>query len=199
MVEKNQTKKQKPDYADFKSFIAEFRSETDRAAVILGAARLDLILYQLLVKFLLPNPTSTDELFESEGPLSSLSAKINLASRLGLIDHDLARALHLIRKIRNSFAHETTGCKLESGAHKDRVKELILPLEKHDVYKTFREVISPEESSGSSADFRAALALVAARLEGCRDGINQLAPPGTPWGLMPPVWPAEKRDEQPGK
>lgn len=57
-----------------------------------------------------------------QSPLSIFSAKIHLCYRMGLIDSAIARTLHLIIKIRNNFAHEVTGCKLDSGSHRDRVK-----------------------------------------------------------------------------
>ena len=98
----------------FEKFLDEFKSESDRAAVILGAAKLDILLYQLLTKFLIASPAGTDELFDGDAPLGTFSSKINLAHRLGLIDKDFSRALHLIRKIRNSFAHEISGTTLES-------------------------------------------------------------------------------------
>ena len=36
------------------SFINEFKAESDRAAVILGVAKLDVLLYQLIAKVMLP-------------------------------------------------------------------------------------------------------------------------------------------------
>jgi len=42
------------------AFMQDLREETDRAAVIIGAAKIDLLLYQLLQKYLLPSPTSDD-------------------------------------------------------------------------------------------------------------------------------------------
>lgn len=67
------------------------------------------------------------------------SSKINFVYRFGLIDSDLARALHLVRRIRNSFAHEVSGCSLTSGAHSDRVRELARPLKILPFYSKFTE------------------------------------------------------------
>jgi hypothetical protein len=50
--------------------------------------------------------------------------------RLGLIDRQFARHLHLIRKIRNDFAHETKGASLDASPHRDRVRELASPYNK---------------------------------------------------------------------
>ena len=77
-----------------------FSSEGDRAAVILGVARLDIVLGQLLKLVLRPCPSRVDELLDGDSPLSTFSAKIS-CHRLRLIDDGAARALNLIRKIRN--------------------------------------------------------------------------------------------------
>jgi DNA-binding MltR family transcriptional regulator len=143
---------------DLGQFLKEFEGESDRAVVILGSAKLDLLLYQLLVKYLLSNPSSQDSLFDGDAPLSSFSAKINLTLRLGLIDSNVARALHQIRKIRNAFAHEVTGCKLDSGIHRDRVKELVAPLKRFEQFDDLRETLGLSE--GPPSDFRTMLTIM---------------------------------------
>jgi len=159
------SKKASSTKSGLKEFFKEFVNEGDRAAVILGAAKLDLQLYQLLLKVLLPNASSRDDLLDGEGPLSTFSAKINMSYRLGLIDSHLAHALHLIRKIRNTFAHEVEGCKLESGSHRERVKELITPLENYEIFTRFSLASDFHGSSGPGVDFRVALAMLTSRLE----------------------------------
>jgi hypothetical protein len=109
------------------AFQAEFGKESDRAAVILASAKVDELLRLAIVKRLLPSPTERDHMLEPEGPIGSSGARINLSYRLGLIDAAFARALHLLRRIRNDFAHESAGGRLDSGPHADRVRELALP------------------------------------------------------------------------
>ena len=135
MVEnKNQIRK------DFEDFITEFKNESDRAIVILIATKIDYLLLCILQKYLLPSTSNDDEFFENQGgPGSSFSNKIMLAYRLGLIDKDMTRALHIIRKLRNDFAHEITGCSLDKGSHRDRVHSLATPYRKFPFYKMFRE------------------------------------------------------------
>ena len=149
---------------EFGEFYVEFKSESDRAAVILGTAKLDLLLYQLLAKFMVPNVGSEDELFDGDAPLSTFHAKIQMAYRLGLIDRNFVRALHLIRKIRNSFAHEAIGCDLSSGAHRNRVKELRLVFKNGKKFEEAKEIYFKDQPE-RSGDFRTALALVEIRLE----------------------------------
>ena len=67
---------------------------------------------------------------EAEGPLGSFRSRIDVAYRLSLVDEAFARALHLVRRIRNDFAHESSGARIDSGAHAARVRELALPWRK---------------------------------------------------------------------
>jgi hypothetical protein len=149
---------------EFGRFAREFAKESDRAAVILAAAKLDFTLLQLLQRLLLPSPTGSDELLDGDGPLSTFSSRINLAHRLGLISAQFSRSLHLVRRIRNSFAHEPSGLTLETGAHADRVRELALGFDGSYSYSLMvrdnARLFTPV-----SAQFRAAAALMAMRLE----------------------------------
>lgn len=149
---------------EFTRFVAEFRGESDRAAVILGAAKLDLVMYQILQQYLVPITGSKDELLDGDSALGTFSSKINLIHRLGLISGEFTRALHIIRRIRNSFAHEVSGCTLDSGAHSDRVKELITPIKHYNWYDGVKNHFFAGEQ-GASVDFRVALAILVGRLE----------------------------------
>ncbi|TCK18568.1 hypothetical protein DFR30_1847 [Thiogranum longum] len=160
---------------NWKSFFEEFMAESDRAAVVLGAAKLDLLLYQILERYLTPCPTGKDELLDGDSPLSTYSSKINLCFRLGLIDSQLSRTLHLVRRIRNNFAHEVSGCDLTSGAHKDRVRELCSPLKDFPIYKDVSEKASEEyDISGAPLDFRLSLAFASVALDKKLDTINTI-------------------------
>jgi hypothetical protein len=65
---------------------------------------------RLLRTFLIPCNTSEDPLFDgANAPLSTFNARIEMAYRLGVIDATFSRNLHLVRKIRNDFAHNVTG------------------------------------------------------------------------------------------
>ena len=67
----------------FDSLYKGLLSEGDRATVILAVAKIDLILFQILQKFLVSVSGSKDELLDNDKPLSTLSAKINMIYRLG--------------------------------------------------------------------------------------------------------------------
>jgi hypothetical protein len=106
-------------------FLEEFSKESDRAAVIVAASIFDDALGNLLKQFLVPTASSQDELFDgANAPLSTFSAKIAFAHRLGLISGAFARNLHLIRRIRNEFAHNIHGGSFQDSAVKSRVMEL---------------------------------------------------------------------------
>ena len=111
------------DWCDF--FEAEAKKESERALPIIAVAVLDEGLAALLRGRLLPCPTSDDPLFEGPyAPLATFSTKIDFAFRLGLISAGVAASLHLIRKIRNDFAHDISGCSFSQPGVKNRVREL---------------------------------------------------------------------------
>ena len=86
------------------SFAATLQKESDRACAVLGAAMLDQVLGDLIRSAMAED--APRGLFEGYGPISSFSARIDISLGLGLISRDEHSDLHLIRKIRNAFAHE---------------------------------------------------------------------------------------------
>lgn len=184
------------DFAAFKAFAAEFKNESDRAAVILGAAKIDYIAYETLRRALVSTPSANDELLDGDSPLSTFSSRINVLYRLGLIAPDFARALHLVRRIRNAFAHELSGCDLNSGAHRDRVRELYAPFARfettQEIHKSFFGT-----HKGASAEFRIALAIIVLRLEGMRERTDPLRS-DCATVLVPGAWTNAKEKKNPG-
>lgn len=146
--------------------IKGLENEGDRATVILVVAKLELILFQILQKYLIPVPGSEDELLDNDRPLGTFSAKIRMAYRLGLIDNLFSHSLHLIRKIRNAFAHEVEECKLDYGAHRDRVRALIAPVENLEFFIKCCDSLKKEDKfTLTSIQFRAMAAIVCTKLE----------------------------------
>lgn len=156
---------------EFADFMIEFSNESDRAAVVLGAARLDYFLEMILKKFLMPCSGNNDDLFDFDRPISSFSAKINLVTRLGLINSDFSRCLHLIRKIRNAFSHEGPGMTLAAGPHHDQVKELAIIFKAFPLFEQMKELF-PTKVSGTRGDFIFVLAILVVRLEGLFDNVK---------------------------
>jgi hypothetical protein len=164
-------------------FVEDFSKESDRAAVIVGAARLDDLLYQLLRAVLLPCTGSHDELLEGDSPLSTFHARTHMAHRLGLLDDDFVRALHLVRRIRNAFAHEYRNASLAENPHKDRVRELVKPLHEYDAFDA--SIAGVKGKAGPSLDFRVGLAIMVTRLEQLVHSAGTLEPTMTQTFVAP--------------
>ena len=98
--------------------------ERGRGAVLVGVARVDAALEHLLQAVMTPATARGDGLFLPERPLGSIGAKVALASRLGLIDGPVERALNVLRKLRNAFAHSAESASLEEAAHSSRLAEV---------------------------------------------------------------------------
>lgn len=172
----------------YKQFIFEFSKETDRAAVILGVAKLDIALRDLLGKVLKTNTGTTDELFDNEGPLSTFSAKINLAFRLGLLDEDFVYSLKLIKKIRNDFAHEVHSGKLSGSGHQDRIKLLLLKFnETKDNFDNFIKILFGETEMDIAKQFKAILGVLIARIEKT-DKFKPIYQLNQPLSMVPELW-----------
>jgi len=160
----------------------EFKGESDRACVILAAALLDGALETLLKTYLLPSTQSEDALFEGgNAPLSSFSARIEVSYRLGLLDAPAARALHLIRRIRNDFAHNVTGCTFADSAVANRLTELRrvsgLPENAKDIRSVFPE--------GARGDFQIIVSRFQWALRDLAEHIRPLRCPSVIDGYFP--------------
>ena len=87
-------------------FRASLTPETDRGVALVCAAYLERELETLLRKSFVKAPKVIEHLFESSGSIGTLSSKVDLALATGQIELATHRGLHLIRKIRNEFAHD---------------------------------------------------------------------------------------------
>lgn len=110
--------------------------ESERAAVVLAAARMDVDLEKLLKHVLHRHPGGTDPLFDSDRAVGTFSAKISLAHRMGILSQDFEHALQMLRKIRNDFAHQLENETLASARQKPRLAELVRWAERSEIYKT---------------------------------------------------------------
>lgn len=107
----------------------EFEGATDRATAIVSGAFLDDCLAGLLHAYMVSDTGSDAAVFSGNGPLSTFSAKIVMAFRLGIISEDERSDLEKIRKIRNRFAHEVTLSSFEDQSTRDLCKLIATPLE----------------------------------------------------------------------
>ena len=179
----NELKRLTTEHAEF---LVEFGQEGDRACAILGVAKLDSLLFQILTRALRTNPSKSDGLLEGNGPLSTFSSRIDMAHRLGILGADLTRALHLLRRIRNDFAHEAAGATLSAGSHRDRVMELARSFSAYRDYD-IRRASFESHPDGAPQDFRAVLSILVARLTGIFHRVDCLDMSGEA-SLVPPNW-----------
>jgi hypothetical protein len=93
---------------------------------------LEEALRELILAFLVPNPSSSDTLFDGPtSPFGSFSAKIDAAHRFGLVSDKFSRDLHIIRRIRNDVAHKPQGFSFEDPSPKERIGALS---QSHGIY-----------------------------------------------------------------
>ncbi|EXI66040.1 MAG: hypothetical protein AW08_02779 [Candidatus Accumulibacter adjunctus] len=88
------------------ALIEELANQSDRGAAIVGAAWVEEAIAYSLHEVLEKDDRSWKRLFGPAAPLSTFSAKIDLARLLGLMTDTIRTDLHVIRDIRNEFAHQ---------------------------------------------------------------------------------------------
>lgn len=91
----------------FDTFVEDLLGEKlHRPLIIVGASKIDDLLYSILSKFLLASKDiKDDDLLKGDNPISTFSSRIKLTSRLGIIDEKLFKTLEQVRKLRNLCAH----------------------------------------------------------------------------------------------
>lgn len=88
------------------TLLEEIEEQSDRGAAIVAVAWVEESITAALESFLHHEPNSWKRLFAGSGPLANLSSKIDLCRLLGLITDTIRSDLHIIRDVRNEFAHQ---------------------------------------------------------------------------------------------
>ena len=159
---------------ELRVFAKEFGKESDRACVVLSAAMLEQALDSVFRTCLVAAPSSRDDLLDGpNAPLSSFSAKIDLAHRIGVISTKFCRDLHLIRKIRNQFAHNVTGCDFSNRSVCDQVGALI---RSSGMAKREPETRKKLYSKGARGDFQMSVAWMLFQLRTLPAEIKRMEP-----------------------
>jgi len=99
---------------ELKQQLTKFIGDSERSPILVGVTRLENELEKYIAAFLIESPTGKEDLFET-GSLSTFSAKISLARRLGLINNELQNAIDSMRKIRNMANKSESSNVFESG------------------------------------------------------------------------------------
>lgn len=107
------------------AIMADLHTTSDRAAAVIGGSLVDVALTEALERLLHRNAKLTKKSFGPSGALGTFSAKIDLGYLTGLYGMKALRELHIIREIRNDFAHDLTILDFNDQSVFDRVKNLI--------------------------------------------------------------------------
>jgi DNA-binding MltR family transcriptional regulator len=113
-----------PEQREFNEFLEPFQRETDRAAALLAAAMLDDKLLEILESFFAKSDSSKKLLRGPGAPLGTFAARIEAAHALGFLDDAEYGEIHIIRKIRNRFAHGWRSLTFASDSVRDPVRNL---------------------------------------------------------------------------
>lgn len=110
------------------SVIEEIKRQSDRAAAILAVSFLEDRLATLLQAWLVDDPKTVRKMFSGSGPLATFSAKIDMCFLLGIIEKGRHRELHLVRNIRNKFAHGLEALTFETPGIRDQCESFSPPV-----------------------------------------------------------------------
>lgn len=113
-----------PQHKNLDEIMRDLAHGSDRAVAIIGGSLVDVALTEALERHWHSEPELTERLFSPGGPLGVFSTKIDLGFLTGLYGRDAQRELHIIRGIRNDFAHKLTTVDFKNQSVMDRVKNL---------------------------------------------------------------------------
>jgi hypothetical protein len=157
--------------------------ERGRGAVLVGVARVDAALEHLLQAVMTPGPAKADGLFLPERPLGSIGAKIALASRLGLIDAGVERALNVLRKLRNTFAHSAESASMADPVHRSRLAEVYAEARSNSLWVPLESVLAAQSPSARGPldpalrDYILLITILVAFLEAAAEQLTPYRPP----------------------
>jgi hypothetical protein len=157
--------------------------ERGRGAVLVGVARVDSALEHLLQAVMAPASSKTDGLFLPDRPLGSIGAKVALASRLGLVDGQVERALNVLRKLRNAFAHSAESASLGDAAHSSRLAEVYADARVNPLWAPLETVLAAQPPSAHGAlepalrDYILLITILVAFLEATAQQLRPMQPP----------------------
>lgn len=105
--------------------ISEYKTESDRGAVLISISFIDELLGAILEKKLVQVKSKKKErILNNLNPISSFSSKSNLCFRLGIISDKFLNILDNLRQIRNEFAHSFTSCNFDDKDITDKIDRI---------------------------------------------------------------------------
>ena len=156
--------------------MAESLRFPDHVTVIIAVSKIDESLNFLITLRLLPCPSKKDEFLTSDRGVGTFSTRIELALRLGIIDSTLARALHLMRKIRNDCAHSSEEQTFGKSPHAERIRELMNRCERNSKAEKIRKTLKgvDGELSDAKIDFGIVTVLILGKLNWAKVLVRQV-------------------------
>ena len=170
-----------------RSIALQMLEERGRGAVLVGVARVDAAL-EVLLKAALAPPSGSETLFLTDRPLGSFGARIALAQRLGLIDHQVERALHTLRKVRNAFAHTTAVASLGDASYQQPLGDCYRHARDNPLWVPLERILDEQlQSNGTSGsgkppdhflrDYILLITILVAFLEATSQQLRPMQPP----------------------
>lgn len=105
-------------------FWTETKESSDRALAILSGAILDELLGKMLETLSIDNELLNKRLLNPNQPLGSFGPRIDACYLFGLISEREWRALRIVQKIRNAFAHELANLSFAISSMSDRANAI---------------------------------------------------------------------------
>ena len=170
-----------------RSIALQMLEERGRGAVLVGVARVDAAL-EVLLKAALAPPSGSETLFLTDRPLGSFGARIALAQRLGLIDCQVERALHTLRKVRNAFAHTTAVASLGDASYQQPLGDCYRHARDNPLWVPLERILDEQlQSNGTSGsgkrpdhflrDYILLITILVAFLEATSQQLRPMQPP----------------------
>jgi hypothetical protein len=166
----------KPDNTDLFDLFAEdlLAERSARPLVIVGASKVDDLLFEMLRAFLLPKiakPKERDELLEGDAPLAAFSIRIKMCRRLGLIDETLYISLRTLRDLRNFSAHSISFNYTKSPV-REHLAELRKQVASRRSYQLTKERYFDSSPLGAIEELQCLLLTICVLLEAIREKIR---------------------------
>jgi hypothetical protein len=125
-----------------------------------------------------PAAVKGDGLFLPDRPLGSLGAKVALARRLGLIDGAVERALNVLRKLRNAFAHSAESASLADPAHSSRLAEVYADTRANPLWEVLETLLAEQVSLDPALrDYILLITILVTFLEAIAQQLTPFQPP----------------------
>ena len=170
-----------------RSIALQMLEERGRGAVLVGVARVDAAL-EVLLKAALAPPSGSETLFLTDRPLGSFGARIALAQRLGLIDDQVERALHTLRRVRNAFAHSTAVASLGEASYQQPLGDCYRQAHENPLWEPLERILDEQLQRNPSAgerrepdyflrDYILLITIMVAFLEATAKQVRPMPPP----------------------